>query len=88
MSTPDLSDAISAVDAQIAAIKTAIVAGTTNPAGVQTLNVAGRTIVYTDPAEALTKLVNLRLELQTLQGRLDETIPMFTRTRVEGVGRW
>lgn len=88
MATPAwVTNAITAIDAQIAAFTAAIAAGTP-PAGVQTLSVAGRSISYSDPADGLSKLIKLRQELATLEGIASGTAPRFSRAVVSGRGRF
>lgn len=83
--TIDLSPAIAAVDAAILQLQTDIVAGTVK-LGLQSMSVAGRNISYNNVAEALQKLVALKMELESLQAISDGSFSRFSRGRVTGLG--
>lgn len=81
----DLSSIITAIDAAITTMNAELVAGT-QPIGVQSMSIAGRSISYSSFAEGIMKLTQWRMELEEYQKRLTGNKTMFSRGRVTGLG--
>ena len=80
----DYTALIAAVDAQLLALQTQMLAGTM-PTGIQSMSVAGRSISYRSIAEGIEELLKFRQQLEVYQNRLSNGF--FSRGRVMGGGR-
>ena len=81
----DLSATITAIDAAIATLNAELVAGT-QPIGVQSMSIAGRSISYTSFSEGIMMLMQWRMRLEEYQARITGNKTMFSRGRVTGLG--
>lgn len=81
----DLSATITAIDAAITTLNAELVAGT-QPIGVQSMSIAGRSISYSNFEEGIMKLMQWRMRLEEYQSRITSNKTMFSRGRVTGMG--
>jgi len=81
----DLSATITAIDAAIVILNAELVAGT-QPIGVQSMSIAGRSISYSSFAEGIMQLMRWRMILEEYQARITGKKTMVTRGRVTGLG--
>ena len=80
----DYTALIAAVDAQLLALQTQMLAGTM-PTGIQSMSVAGRSISYRSIAEGIEELLKFRQQLEIFKNRQNDGF--FSRGRVMGGGR-
>jgi len=81
----DLSATITAIDAAIVNLNAEMVAGT-QPIGVQSMSIAGRSISYSNFEDGIEKLMLWRMRLEEYQARITGNKTMFARGRVTGLG--
>lgn len=81
----DLSAIITAIDAAITTLNAELLAGT-QPIGVQSMSIAGRSISYSSFEEGIMKLTQWRMRLEEYNARISGNKTMFHRGRVTGLG--
>lgn len=81
----DLTATITAIDAAIATLNAELIAGT-QPVGVQSMSIAGRSISYSNFEEGIMKLMQWRMRLEEYNKRISGNKTMFARGRITGLG--